>query len=56
MPALIPADEAARLTLGGIAGGRVRDPFPETLHQRDAAVAYAALSGYFAAVRRFTGT
>jgi short-subunit dehydrogenase len=55
MPALIPADEAARLTLAGIAAGEFEIHFPKRFTQWLRLLRSLPYPAYFAAVRRFTG-
>jgi NAD(P)-dependent dehydrogenase (short-subunit alcohol dehydrogenase family) len=55
MPALIPADEAARLTLEGIAEGRFEIHFPKRFTNILRLLRTLPYPAYFAAVRRFTG-
>lgn len=56
MPALIPADEAARLTLEGIADGEFETHFPKRFTNVMRLLRTLPYPAYFAAVRRFTGT
>jgi NAD(P)-dependent dehydrogenase (short-subunit alcohol dehydrogenase family) len=56
MPALIPADEAARLTLEGIAEGEFETHFPKRFTNVMRLLRTLPYPAYFAAVRRFTGT
>jgi len=56
MPALIPADEAARLTLKGIADGEFETHFPKRFTNVMRLLRTLPYPAYFAAVRRFTGT
>lgn len=56
MPALIPADEAARLTLEGIAKGEFETHFPKRFTNVMRLLRTLPYPAYFAAVRRFTGT
>ncbi len=56
MPALIAADEAARLTLEGIASGRFETHFPKRFTNVMRLLRTLPYPAYFAAVRRFTGT
>jgi NAD(P)-dependent dehydrogenase (short-subunit alcohol dehydrogenase family) len=55
MPALIPADEAARLTLEGIAAGRFEIHFPKRFTRVLRLLRTLPYPAYFAAIRRFTG-
>jgi NAD(P)-dependent dehydrogenase (short-subunit alcohol dehydrogenase family) len=55
MPALIPADEAARLTLKGIAAGEFETHFPKRFTNVMRFLRTLPYPAYFAAVRRFTG-
>jgi NAD(P)-dependent dehydrogenase (short-subunit alcohol dehydrogenase family) len=55
MPALIPAEEAARLTLDGIAAGNFEIHFPRRFTQWLRLLRSLPYPAYFAAVRRFTG-
>lgn len=55
MPALIPADEAARLTLEGIAAGQFEIHFPKRFTNVLRLLRTLPYPAYFAAVRRFTG-
>jgi NAD(P)-dependent dehydrogenase (short-subunit alcohol dehydrogenase family) len=56
MPALVPADEAARLTLKGIADGEFEIHFPKRFTRILRLLRTLPYPAYFAAVRRFTGT
>ena len=56
MPALIPADEAARLTLKGIAEGEFEIHFPKRFTNLMRLLRTLPYPAYFAAVRRFTST
>jgi short-subunit dehydrogenase len=56
MPALIPAEEAARLTLAGIADGEFEIHFPKRFTNVLRLLRALPYPAYFAAVRRFTGT
>jgi short-subunit dehydrogenase len=56
MPALIPAEEAARLTLAGIADGEFEIHFPKRFTNVLRLLRTLPYPAYFAAVRRFTGT
>jgi NAD(P)-dependent dehydrogenase (short-subunit alcohol dehydrogenase family) len=56
MPALIPADEAARLTLAGIAAGEFEIHFPKRFTNILRLLRTLPYPAYFAAVRRFTGS
>jgi hypothetical protein len=56
MPALIPADEAARLTLEGIAKGEFETHYPKRFTNVMRFLRTLPYPAYFAAVRRFTGT
>jgi NAD(P)-dependent dehydrogenase (short-subunit alcohol dehydrogenase family) len=55
MPALIPADEAARLTLAGIAAGDFEIHFPKRFTNVLRLLRTLPYPAYFAAVKRFTG-
>lgn len=55
MPALVPADEAARLTLKGIADGEFEIHFPKRFTRILRLLRTLPYPAYFAAVRRFTG-
>jgi NADP-dependent 3-hydroxy acid dehydrogenase YdfG len=55
MPALIPADEAARQTLAGIAAGRFEIHYPKRFTRWLRLLRTLPYPAYFAAVRRFTG-
>ena len=55
MPALIPADEAARLTLEGIADGEFEIHYPKRFTNVLRLLRALPYAAYFAAVRRFTG-
>ncbi len=55
MPALLPADEAARLTLEGIANGEFEIHFPKRFTNLLRLLRTLPYPAYFAAVRRFTG-
>lgn len=56
MPALLPADEAARLTLDGIAAGEFEVHFPKRFTHLLRLLRTLPYPAYFAAVRRFTGS
>jgi NAD(P)-dependent dehydrogenase (short-subunit alcohol dehydrogenase family) len=56
MPALLPADEAARLTLAGIAAGEFEVHFPKRFTHLLRLLRTLPYPAYFAAVRRFTGS
>lgn len=56
MPALIPADEAARLTLEGIADGEFETHFPKRFTNFLRLLRALPYPAYFAAVRRFTSS
>lgn len=55
MPALMPADEAARQTLAGIAAGRFEIHYPKRFTRWLRLLRTLPYPAYFAAVRRFTG-
>jgi hypothetical protein len=54
MPALIPVDEAARLTLEGIEDGEFEIHFPKRFTRVMRLLRTLPYPAYFAAVRRFT--
>jgi NAD(P)-dependent dehydrogenase (short-subunit alcohol dehydrogenase family) len=55
MPALLPADEAARLTLKGVADGKFEVHFPKRFTNILRLLRTLPYPAYFAAVRLFTG-
>jgi NAD(P)-dependent dehydrogenase (short-subunit alcohol dehydrogenase family) len=56
MPALLPVDEAARLTLQGIADGEFEIHYPKRFTRVLRLMRRLPYPAYFAAVRRFVGT
>lgn len=55
MPALMPADQAARATLAGIAAGEFEVHYPKRFTRWLRVLRLLPYPAYFAAVRRFTG-
>lgn len=55
MPALMPADQAARATLDGIAAGAFEIHYPKRFTRLLRLLRHLPYPAYFAAIRRFTG-